>query len=561
MTFDDPHAASAQLLAQNNALFRNQRALRKLAALDYTDLHRAVQSGLAILAAALEVARVSVWRYEAEDRAIRCLDLIDRGAFSGDALRLDDATYPRYFAALREGIVIDAADALHDPRTSEFADGYLRPLGIAAMLDVSIEVSGAPIGILCVEHIGAPREWTLADQELVLSSASMLAIAFTLERQRDLEAQLRQAQKMEAIGLLAGGIAHDFNNVLSVILGEAEQLASDIDDREARLAAADAIRREAARATGLTRKLLTFSRQRPVALETLDLDAVVGGFERLVRRVLDAPIALRMERAGQLLPVVGDATLIEQVILNLVFNAKFAMPDGGTLDVIVRRAEGAVPQAELLVADSGVGMAPEVLARIWEPFFTTRNFGSGLGLSIVHGAVRQMGGSVHVTSDPGVGTTFRIQFPLSRDPIAAETRPKTPPRSVPLQGRVLLAEDEPALRSTFTRTLRVAGFDVVAVANGDEAVETFLRAPTNFELLVSDVSMPALDGPSAYLLMRAQVPDLPVVFVSGYEPDVERVERLAALGAQVRWLAKPIARDALLSAAAELIALRRAKPA
>jgi signal transduction histidine kinase/CheY-like chemotaxis protein len=549
-------------LALNAQLQRHHQAVHALAIMDHEHLATAIATTVRELAAALEVARVSVWTYDKDRTEIRCRGLQHHGVFSTGAVVVRGATHPRYFAALREYRVVDASDARLDTRTSEFRDDYLKPLGITSMLDVSLLVGGESIGVLCAEHIGAPREWTEPEAALMTSAAALLAIGFAIDRQRSLEEQLRQSQKMEAVGLLAGGIAHDVNNVLNIVVGEAELLEDALPTAES-LARVVSIRDAARRGAGLTHKLLTFSRQRPVVLEPLDLSAVVAGAEHLMRGAVSESVRIHVRRPADPTMVLADATLVEQLLLNLVVNAGHAMPQGGELSITVDvapagsasadvTAEQGGALARLRVSDTGVGMSQELLQRIWEPFFTTRELGSGLGLAIVHGAVRQMRGSVTVESEPGHGSSFSIHLPLlGAVPAAAQAAPAA---RTPAATHLLLAEDEPDVRRVIAATLRRAGYEVTEAEDGEAAVALFAQRPSEFDLFVSDVMMPRLDGPGAFQRMQALRPGINALFLSGYAPESHRLAGLARDGSRAEQLAKPVARRDLLAAVAGLLA-------
>lgn len=515
------------------------------------------------LAAVLDVARVTIWTYDEGRAAIRCRGIHDPGAVPSAPPVLRGATHPRYFAALHDQRLIAASDAHDDPRTREFSADYLGPLGITALLDVALLVGGEPIGVLCAEHRGGTRIWTESEASVMRSAASLLSLGFAVERQHSLEEQLRQSQKLEAVGLLAGGIAHDVNNVLNIVLGEAELLEDGLESAEQR-ARVVAIRAAARRGAGLTHKLLTFAHQRPVALEPVDLCAVVEGAEPLLRRAVGESVRLHVRRPVAPLTVLGDPSLIEQVLLNLVVNAGQAMPQGGELTVSVDLARAAVPSrdaaagdhephARIQVSDTGVGIARDVLGRIWEPFFTTRQFGSGLGLAVVHGAVRQMRGTVEVESEPGRGTTFRLHLPiLGATPSPVRSAAVT---AEPTATHLLLAEDEPDVRRVLAATLRRAGYRVTEAVDGEEAAALFAQEPTAYDLFVSDVMMPRLDGPSAFERMQIVRPGLNVLFLSGFAPEAHRLAGLARNGSRAVQLAKPVPRRDLLAAVSGLLAV------
>jgi two-component system cell cycle sensor histidine kinase/response regulator CckA len=360
----------------------------------------------------------------------------------------------------------------------------------------------------------------------------VLGVYQDVTEHKRLEAQFRQAQKMEAIGRLAGGIAHDFNNLLTIITGnthllqhlppgdpEQPQLIEDINDA-------------ATRAAALTRQLLTFSRKQPTRPEVIDLNEIVNGLASLLRRLIGVRVTVRTELAAQPVRVRADLGQIEQVVMNLAVNAKDAMPDGGTLTIGTGELTGAGRFARLVVRDTGTGMTAEVKRHLFEPFFTTKDIGkgTGLGLATVYGIVQQSGGVIEVESELGVGTTFDVRFPWCD----GAPRSSAEISGLGLSGRtgfsfrraVLLVEDEERLRKMVRMTLETQGC-VVTEANGGEAALALLTPERHFDMLVTDLVMPGIDGRELATRARAVRPDLPIVFVSGYVPDQRRLEGLA----------------------------------
>lgn len=349
------------------------------------------------------------------------------------------------------------------------------------------------------------------------------------ERER-LEEQLRQSQKMEAVGVFAGGVAHDFNNLLGIIGGCAEAARESVEPgsvvADDLMHVIDSVRRGAE----LTKKLLVFSKKQLLTLEYLDLAEVVVDFATILRRILPADMVLEVVQEHAPIPLVADRTQIEQVVLNLVTNARQAMPHGGRVQVHASRLKVDAAYvarhpwaklgrfAELRVTDEGTGMDPGTAARIFEPFFTTRTEGTGLGLAVVHGIVQQHQGRIGVESRPGTGTTFRILLPEASEAVEANTARMA--LGVPRGSeRVLFAEDEPILRQITERALRRLGYRVVATQNGEEAVREFEQEPDGFDLVVLDVVMPKLGGRDALMQMRARRPELKALFVTGYAPE------------------------------------------
>ena len=335
------------------------------------------------------------------------------------------------------------------------------------------------------------------------------------EQQRlRLEHQLRQNERLDSLGHLAGGVAHDFNNLLAVILGYCGMVAESLPPEDPGQADVEGIRKAAERGAALTRQLLIFSRLEPSRLETVDLNVVVSETRDLLRRTLGEDISVVTRLAGDLNTVRADRSKMEQVLLNLVMNARAAMPDGGELTITTENGEAAVV---LSVTDQGHGMEPEVAQRAFEPFFTTRpkGQGTGLGLATAYGAVTDAGGSIGIDSAPGAGTTVRIRLPAA----AAADEPEAPARDEPPAGRnesVLLVEDEDAVRRMMLRQLDRSGYRVCEVGDPQDALRVFAAEPHRFDILLTDVVMPGMSGTQLASRVRELRPDLPVLFMSGY---------------------------------------------
>jgi len=364
-----------------------------------------------------------------------------------------------------------------------------------------------------------------------------------------LEEQLRQSQKMEAVGRLAGGVAHDFNNLLTVINGYSELLQGSLDPADPNHGLLTDVRDAGARAAALTRQLLAFSRRQVLEPRIVDLGVVVRGLEKMLRRLIGEDVALAASLPPGLPKVCVDPGQLEQVVMNLAVNARDAMPGGGRLSIELRPAildedsAGSIPDGRpgrfvvLSVTDTGCGMDEAVLTRIFEPFFTTKELGkgTGLGLSTVFGIVQQSQGFIEVVSRVGVGTTFRVFLPVAGSP---GTEGEGPVETVPLGGkeRILLVEDDPMVREVTRRILVGAGYDVVP-AGGPEAALTQMREEDGVDLLLSDVVMPGMSGPEMAQRMREDRPGLRVLFMSGYTDDA--LSRLNLAPGEMALLTKP----------------------
>lgn len=368
----------------------------------------------------------------------------------------------------------------------------------------------------------------------VLFNSMILDITEQVQTQAALatsQEQLHQAQKLEAIGQLTGGIAHDFNNILAVLLGNLELLSEDPDHKNRGEFVEDSLR-AARRGRDLTKSLLSFARRAPLEPVTVNLNDVVQDMDRLLRRAIPETISLEVSLLGGLWPARIDRAALDAAMLNLVLNARDAMQGTGRLTIetanvrldqhyLSERSEDAKPgrYVMLAVTDTGAGIAPEHVKRVTEPFFTTKpaGAGSGLGLSMVQGFLKQSGGVLRIYTELGVGTTIKLFFPATTDrpEAAVGSRLDADPHE-PNGRRILLAEDEADVRKVIATRLRRTGYQVATAASGDEALALFHRHGP-FDLLLTDIVMPGtLQGPALSRAIREAAPDLPVIFMSGY---------------------------------------------
>jgi PAS domain S-box-containing protein len=350
-------------------------------------------------------------------------------------------------------------------------------------------------------------------------------------RRKEIEAQLLQAQKMDAIGRLAGGVAHDFNNLLTAIGGYAELVGSTFDPSDPRQAHVNGIRQATDHAASLTRQLLTFSRGQALRPSVVNLSNVVTTIEPMLRRLLGERIKLEVKATPEPWLTVADRSQVEAILVNLAVNAKDAMPAGGTLTIETANVEldesygllhaevAAGEYSMMAVSDSGLGMDEETMAHAFEPFFTTKGPGSGtgLGLATVYGTVRQSGGHIWVYSEPGEGTTFKVYLPRTDAPAETELeQPAAAPLSKPHNETILVAEDEAVVREMVIAALERLGYRVMAASTGEEAVRLIDRLGDEIDLLLSDVVMPGMSGPDLLDRARRTRPDLRAIFMSGY---------------------------------------------
>lgn len=365
---------------------------------------------------------------------------------------------------------------------------------------------------------------------------SLLAMVTDATELKTLEAQFVQSQKMQAIGQLAGGVAHDFNNLLTAISGHCDLLMLRHDPGDPEYGDLEQINQNANRAASLVGQLLAFSRKQNLQLEVLDMRDTLADLTHLLNRLVGAQISLTLTHDPQLMSVRSDRRQLEQVIMNLVVNARDAMNGGGKISIETRnlklqselkRDRALVPRGDYVlvkVNDNGRGIPKDKIAKIFEPFFTTKQTGegTGLGLSTAYGIVKQSGGYIFVDSEVGKGTTFTIFFPSSEDavdqaPVRQANEYKIDP--TPADGVVLLVEDEAPVRAFASRALKLRGFQVIEAENAEEALQVLAEGKMEIDVVVSDVVMPGMDGPTWVRLARETHPDLRVVFVSGYAED------------------------------------------
>ncbi|MEO8620807.1 MAG: ATP-binding protein [bacterium] len=461
----------------------------------------------------------------------------------------DDASYTGLDALAVEFVL----DQLSDPRqfTSKVRELYEKP--DAESFDVLMFKDGRIFERYSLpQRIGGEtvgRVWSFRD----------------VTTRRQLEEQLRQSQKMEAIGQLAGGVAHDFNNLLTVIRGHAEFLLETLEHERPERADVDAIAGAANRAAALTRHLLAFSRKQMLQPIPLNLTAVITSLTPMLRRIIgeDISITISCEPVGV---VIADPGQMEQVLLNLVVNARDAMPTGGSIEIVTKNADldpsfSHVDRSEsfggsyvlLSVADTGPGIAPDHRERIFEPFFTTKGLGqgTGLGLSTVFGIVKQSGGQIALDTEVGQGTTFRIYLPRVGDDAVVEPRALLATDQLSGAETILLAEDEDAVRALVRRVLEQQGYTVIGARDGAEALRLAAAHEGWIHLLLSDVIMPGMGGLELSDQIRRLRPGIRVLYMSGYTDS--EIDRRGVLGEHAALLEKPFTGHTLAAAVREAL--------
>ncbi|HEY5939904.1 MAG TPA: PAS domain S-box protein [Gemmatimonadales bacterium] len=411
----------------------------------------------------------------------------------------------------------------------------------------------------------------LADQGRVIRDSKgnplyMTGVCLDTTERKLTEERLRQAQRMDSVGQLAGGIAHEANNMMSVVLGCADYVLQRNDLPDPVREDVDQIWKAATRTAGITQQLLAFSRRQVLQPQVLDLNATVRDLEAILGRTLGESRGLRMHLAPDLGPIRADPGQLEQVLINLTLNARDAMPDQGrltieTMNVVLDRAYAAGksveslmpgPYAALVVSDTGHGMDRATLARVFEPFFTTKGVGqgTGLGLSTVYGIVKQSGGFIWVYSEPGIGTAFKLYFPLAPT-VAGSAQSREASPTARNNETVIVAEDEAMVRSIMARTLRDCGYNVLEAASGRLALSLMEAESGRVSLVVADVVMPDLGGREMAARLAERWPDVPVLFTSGYTG--MDVVRRGLLDEGREFLQKPLAPEALARKVREMV--------
>jgi PAS domain S-box-containing protein len=467
------------------------------------------------------------------------------------------------FRPLETGEVLMSDAPAHEPDWRGIPEGHP---SVYSLLLVPLKVTNEVVGLLGVAN--RPEGFSEANRRDLESFAPTAALAISRWRseqeRRNLEDQLRQSQKMEAVGQLAGGVAHDFNNLLQAIHGYTFLAMSDLSPESDGHAYVEEVMKAAERAAALTQQLLAFSRRQVIQPKAVDLNQAVSDMIRMLQRVIGEHIELNVMLGQHVKPVHADTGQIGQVLVNLCVNARDAMVDGGRLTIETRNAtlDAAFSESHpwaaegdyglIAVTDTGIGMAPEVRLRVFEPFFTTKEIGhgTGLGLATVYGIVKQHGGLLDVSSEPGRGSRFNVYLPLASDNVADEETQAPEPLAGGTE-TILLAEDEEVVRNMATEVLERVGYTVIVACDGEEAAALFQEHADEVALALLDVVMPKMSGRAACEKMRALKPDLPILFSSGYSFSTLGGDFLERTGAQA--IPKPYAPRDLLKKVREAL--------
>jgi PAS domain S-box-containing protein len=512
-------------------------ARRATNAVDHVRLHRSLERSEERYRLLFESNPLAMWVYDIETLAF---------------LAVNEAAVRRYGYSRDEFLTMTIAD-------------IRPPEDIPDMLANIRAAPGSPI----------PRTWrhrrkdgSLIDVEITAGRIvfegrdASLVLANDVSERKRLEHRLSETEKMEAIGRLAGGVAHDFNNLLTVIAGYTSLLLAQDTNRCEEL---EEIAHAAEQAAALTRQLLAFSRRQVMHPQVLDLNAIIAGMRSMLHRIIGDDVTVGAQLASDLAPVEADQAQIERVILNLAANARDAMPSGGRLTIetanveldaeyVSTHGEGTPgPHVLIAVSDTGMGMSPEVRARLFEPFFTTKEAGAGtgLGLATVFGVVKQSGGSIYVYSEEGAGTTFKIYLPAAR----AEDVPAPAPVAEPAIARgtetIMVVEDDESVRELVRLILTSHGYEVHAVGDPSDAARVCREVPAGVDLLLTDVVMPQLSGRELAECLAEDNPGLRVLFMSGYSD--EAVYRHGVLSPDAAFIEKPFTERTLTRKVREVL--------
>jgi signal transduction histidine kinase/CheY-like chemotaxis protein len=427
---------------------------------------------------------------------------------------------------------------------------------------IPLKIGSTPVGIIgLANRSGGYHSAKMNELDNFVQTCSLAIVSARSDIERkSAQDQLRQAQKMEAIGQLAGGIAHDFNNLLTVINGYSTLIIQKIDEKNQIRKEVEQILNAGERAATLVRQLLAFGRRQILEPRQINVNTLVASLHKILCRLIGEQITLSTRLAPDIGSLKADHGQVEQIVMNLVINARDALSQGGTITVetanvnlkaaFARENPGARPGRYIMISvrDSGMGMTPEVIDRIFEPFFTTKEqgYGTGLGLATVYGIVKQSGGYIKVSSEVGLGSEFRVYFPRYTEDASHHILKDSVPAStanIP-KLQILVVEDEPAVLSLTAVSLESRGFRVLTASGPQEALKVFERYSDTINVLVSDVMMPEMNGPEMVKVMRSMRPDLCVVFMSGYAN--ENVDSIDLSDPMNKFIMKPFSPDELI---------------
>jgi signal transduction histidine kinase len=561
--------AQEALKAREIRLRKQNRVLLELAGKkppDTTDPHIALQWLTEASARTLDCARVSVWVFDDSHLRMQCVDLFERSTGQHtQGAELLAADYPGYFEALKQDRVLAAHDALTDPRTISLAEPYLRPLKISGLLDAPIRRQGQMVGVVCHEHMGDARQWSIEDEHFAGSIADLTALVLDTCQLKQLESQLVRTQRLEAIGSLTSGIAHDLNNVLSPLVMGLELLSMPLAEGK-RTSMLETLGKSVERARAMVQQILAFVRGEGKR-ERLVVGPIITELTRFFEHTFPHNITVEASVPTDLSPIWGDHTQLYQILLNLCVNARDAMPQGGTLSIVANNttlAPGDLPGKEnipvgravrLDVRDTGSGIPVAIREKIFDPFFTTKapEKGTGLGLSTTRRLIEQMGGALTLTSEIGKGTTFTVYLPdaesVERPPVVAEIGPATGKGEL-----ILVIDDEASIRELARRTLEADGYRVLVAQNEKEIYRHMLDPQTKPSCVLLNVMLPGSTPSQLFDTVKRLIPGVPIVASTSISA-MNAPTTAPKLG-EVAFLPKPYTASALLAVVHQVLQSR-----
>jgi signal transduction histidine kinase/CheY-like chemotaxis protein len=518
---------------RNAMIHQQQAALVSLATsptLSSGDWEDALCEICSVTSKTLSVSRVSVWLFDTLRSKLVCQMLykLDEDDFE-QGFELSAAEYQNYFAALNQNRVLSASFAYQHPDTAEFESNYLRPLKIESMLDAPIRVNAVVRGAVCFEQQQQVRQWTIDDEVFAGAAADLTALLIESVEHRRIEEAIKQTEKLQSLGLLAGGIAHDFNNLLTVILSQSSLMADALEKEHPAYKSLIHIVNTTRQASALTKQLLTYAGNKPVQIAGLALKGFMEEYRNFLRLAIPTHIQLHIAEPSSL-AIEVDSIQLQQVLMNLVINAAEAMGEGGRLSIEfaaealsksfarphIYKSEGftAGDYVRLTVRDSGAGIEEAAIKRVFEPFYSTKSNGRGLGLATVLGIIRSHGGAMVVESLPGKGTTFHLYFRQA----SIETINKVVTGTVPLtaQHTVLVVDDAPEIVESISEILEINGLNTLSAYNGKEAINLYREDSQIIDLILVDMSMPGMNGAETFEQLRRIRPDAKIIVLSGY---------------------------------------------
>ena len=517
----------------------------------------------------LNLARVSVWLFREDHQGIFCLNQYAESKLINSGItEIAKVDAPDYFSALEENRTLVADDALTDSRTKELAVNHLSPLGVGARLDAPISIRGKIVGVACHEHIGSTRHWTIEDQIFAGSIADITAFAIQAQEWADLVKRNLDSERLESLGVLAGGVAHDFNNLLTIVIGHGELLNKMLTEHTEGRKSVEAILKASSHARELASQMLGYAGKASFVTQIVDLSELVRELGNLSLQDLTSEMDIFADEITEQLAVDIDPTQIQQVLFNMLTNARdagakraflrtgstqltsgtdFTTNNPATPSFITSTSLPEGMYAWFEVEDDGSGMDEKTMTKIFDPFFTSKSTGTGLGLAAVLGILRAHKGAVDVVSDTGKGTRFRVYLPIT-DAIPERIDSSRPPISCTgNSGEILLVEDDLSVQELTAIFLEQYGFSVTKFSGYNEVRSTTLTFEKDSLLgAVVDLTLEDGDGVEVVEHLRKLVPELPVVLMSGYDAG-NALSRLTNRN-RVTFLHKPFTSNALYSA-------------